>query len=83
MNPDLIMPSTHYDMPGLDLLTIQEVTAIPGVRQCPSPLPPPIMDLSKLSPKKANPLAHRYWLRKDIQRWLEQQNNKRLARSSL
>ncbi len=72
-----------YSLPALDLLDIQEVTALPGVRQCRSPLPPPYMDLSKLSPKRENPLAHRYWLRGDIERWLERENKARLTRSSL
>ncbi len=82
MNPDLIPAVPTYDIPALDLLTIQEVTALPGVRQATSPLPRPFMDLSKFAPKKANPYALRFWLRSDIQRWLELQN-KQLARSSL
>ncbi len=82
MNPNLIPAVPLYDIPALDLLTIQEVTALPGVRQARSPLPPPFMDLSKFVPTKGNPFAHRYWLRSDIQRWLELQN-KPLARSSL
>lgn len=72
-----------YDIPELDLLTIQEVTALPGVRQATSPLPPPYMDLSKFALKSGNPFALRYWLRGDIERWLEHQNKARLARSSL
>lgn len=66
--------SVLYD--DVDLLDIQAVTSLPGVRQSTSPLPTPYLDYSKYAPRDCR-TSHQYWLRGDIKRWLECQNIKR------
>ncbi len=58
-------------LPDMELLNIVEVFNVPGVMQTGNiPLPAPFMNLSKGAPRHALKLNFMFWLRKDIEEWV-------------